>query len=185
MDVGVAEPSAGGFLARKSTSINNFPSWLWSKMVSVNRRGSWAQTPLVLTLGCVVNVQLSYGHLVEHLPSPCQGAKSRFPWCGTLGFIPVGNLSWDGVMLGDGRGPRALSGRSGVARVPCPGGAVLLLRARWSRTCQGRRSRDGERLTVPGINELLPLPRSSSPRRPHGGRHASAGGHPDMAVDRL
>lgn len=48
MDIGVAEPSAGGFLAKKGMSINNFPSWLWSKMVYIKRRGLWAQNPLVL-----------------------------------------------------------------------------------------------------------------------------------------
>ena len=79
MDVGVAKPSTGGFLAEKSMSINNFPSWLWSKMVYIKQRGLWAQTSLGLMLDTSFNVQLSCCHLVEHLPLPCQGVKSRFP----------------------------------------------------------------------------------------------------------
>lgn len=89
VDVQVAEPSAGGFLAKRSKSRNNFPSWLWSKMVYIKRSGSWAQTPLVLMLDTSFNVQLSCCHLVEHLPLPCRGVKSRFPWCSTLGFFPA------------------------------------------------------------------------------------------------
>ena len=38
MDTGVAEASAGGFLAQKRISLNNFPSWSWSKMVYIKPR---------------------------------------------------------------------------------------------------------------------------------------------------
>lgn len=48
-------------------------------------RGLWAQTPLVLML----DTSLMFSHLVEHLPLPCQGVKSRFLWCCTLRFIPT------------------------------------------------------------------------------------------------
>lgn len=105
--------------------------------------------------GCIFNVHLSCCHLVEHLPLPGQGAKSRLPWCSTLGFIPaaLGEMGTESSRGMEGDHERELGLALTLRRrcaLLCPGGAALLLPARRSRAWLGSRGRDGGRLTCCG-----------------------------------